>query len=92
MNSQAQFRYNDKSGLRATFGCYSGLWYVEWPVGAPAKVHFSTLDPHVLTTDIYLSFFQRRVDKCMQMTAGVLVAPAPSSFKCAFPGRRLVGR
>ncbi|KAI1935425.1 hypothetical protein LOZ66_005312 [Ophidiomyces ophidiicola] len=36
--------------------------------------------------DVYPLKFERRVDKCLQMLAGVVDAAAPISFKCAFTG------
>lgn len=91
-NARQVFRYSDASGHRAAYGSYCGNWHVEWPLGGPAVVHLSAHDSHSIAADVYPPFFQRRVDKCIQITAGVIVAPAPSSFKCAFPGRKLGGR
>lgn len=91
-NALQVFRYSDASGHRAAYGSYCGNWHVEWPLGGPAVVYLSAHESHTIAADVYPPFFQRRVDKCIQMTAGVIVAPAPSSFKCAFPGRKLGGR
>ena len=44
-----------------------------------------------MSNDVYPASFERRIDKCIQMTAGVIVAPEPSSLKCAFPGRKPPG-
>lgn len=44
-----------------------------------------------MSNDVYPASFERRIDKCIQMTAGVIVAPELSSLKCAFPGRKSPG-
>lgn len=86
------FRHSDASGHRAGYGSYCGDWHIEWPLGGPAVVHLSAHESHTVAGDVYPPFFQRRVDKCIQMTAGVVVGPDPSKFKCAFPSRRPGGR
>ncbi|OQD81451.1 hypothetical protein PENANT_c027G10148 [Penicillium antarcticum] len=35
--------------------------------------------------------FEQRVDKCLQMLAGVIDSGRPNAFKCAFPGRKSSG-
>ncbi|KAI1924043.1 hypothetical protein LOZ64_000785 [Ophidiomyces ophidiicola] len=63
-------------------------WRVEWPLGEIARVHFGAHDSHSFSKDVYPLKFERRVDKCLQMLAGVVDAAAPISFKCAFPERK----
>ncbi|KAL8857648.1 MAG: hypothetical protein Q9178_005813 [Gyalolechia marmorata] len=91
-NARCTFRHSGAAGHRAAYASYSGQWYIEWPIGAPAVVHFAAHDSHALSSDVYPASFERRVDKCIQMTAGVIVAPQPSKLKCAFPGRKPPGR
>lgn len=91
-NARQVFRYSGASGHRAAYACYSGQWLVEWPIGDAARVRFAAHDSHTLSKDVYPPAFERRVDQCLQMLAGVIDAPAPSSFKCAFPGRKSAGK
>ena len=90
-NARCIFRHSGAAGHRAAYASYSGQWYIEWPLGGPAVVHFAAHDSHAMSNDVYPASFERRIDKCIQMTAGVIVAPAPSSLKCAFPGRKPPG-
>ncbi|KAL8996813.1 MAG: hypothetical protein Q9169_003782 [Polycauliona sp. 2 TL-2023] len=90
-NARCIFRHSGAAGHRAAYASYSGQWYIEWPIGAPAVVHFNAHDSHGLSSDVYPASFERRIDKCIQMTAGVIVAPAPDKLKCAFPGRKPPG-
>lgn len=78
--------------LHTPYASYAGQWYVEWPIGDAARVRFAAHDSHTLSRDVYPRTFERRVDKCLRMLAGVIDAPAPSSFKCAFPGRTSTGK
>ena len=91
-NARTTFRYSDASGLRASYASYCGYFYVEWPLGAPAVVHFYPLDSHTTSTDVYPVMFQVRVDKCVQMMAGVITSADGTSFQCAFPGRKPPGK
>ncbi|KGO77208.1 hypothetical protein PITC_023320 [Penicillium italicum] len=36
--------------------------------------------------------FEQRVDKCLQMLAGVIDSGTSNAFKCAFPGRKSAGK
>ena len=87
-NARCTFRHSGAAGHRVAYASYNGQWYIEWPIGAPAVVHFAAHDSHTLSSDVYPASFERRVDKCIQMTAGVIVAPQPSILKCAFPSRK----
>lgn len=91
-NARQIFRHSGSSGHRAAYASYAGQWYVEWPIGDAARVRFAAHDSHTLSRDVYPRTFESRVDKCLQMLAGVIDAPAPSSFKCAFPGRTSTGK
>ena len=91
-NGRTMFRYSDASGHRASYGSYCGHFYIEWPLGAPAVVHFHPHDSHTTSTDVYPSMFRVRVNKCIQMMAGVITSADQTSFQCAFPGRKSPGR
>ena len=90
-NARTIFRYSDASGHRASYASYCGLFYIEWPLGAPALVHFHPHDYGTASTDVYPMMFQVRVDRCVQMLAGVITSPDGISFQCAFPGRKPPG-
>ena len=90
-NARCTFRHSGAAGHRAAYASYSGQWYIEWPLGGTAIVHFAAHDWHALPSDVYPASFERRLDKCIQMTAGVIVAPEPSTLRCAFPGRKPPG-
>ena len=90
-NARTVFRYSDASGHRASYASYCGLFYIEWPLGAPAVVQFYPHDSHTASTDVYPVMFRVRVDRCVQMLAGVVTSPDGTSFQCAFPGRKPPG-
>ena len=91
-NSRATFSYSDASGHRASYASYCGVFYVEWPLGAPATVHFHPHDSHAISTDVYPLTLPVRVDKCVQIMAGVITSADGQSFQCAFPGRKPPGK
>ncbi|KAL3264898.1 hypothetical protein ABHI18_000319 [Aspergillus niger] len=92
-NARPVFRHSGASGHRAAYASYCGQWYVEWPIGDAAHVHFAAHDSHTLNKDVYPPTFEVRVDRCLRMLAGVIESPASSPpFKCAFPGRKASGR
>lgn len=81
------------AGRRAEYPCYSGLWIVEWPIGKPAHVSFYKHDLSPAYKDKHPPTFPQRVDKCLQMLAGVIEYESEDvSFKCAFPGRKASGK
>lgn len=90
-NARTMFRYSDASGHRASYASYIGHFYIEWPLGAPAVVHLHPHDSHTRSTDVYPLLFRVRVNKCVQMLAGVITSPNGTSFQCAFPGRKPPG-
>ncbi|OJD30306.1 alanyl-trna class iic [Diplodia corticola] len=47
------------------------------------------MDPVFASKDVQPLSYERRVDRCVQMTTGVVFTPV---FKCAFPGRKPPGR
>lgn len=91
-NARPTFRYSDGSGHRAAYPSYCGQWRIEWPLGEAARIRFDAHDSHNIFQDVYPASFERRVDKCIQMMAGVVIARAPGTFKCAFPGRKPAGK
>ncbi|PYH63870.1 uncharacterized protein BO88DRAFT_447363 [Aspergillus vadensis CBS 113365] len=92
-NARPVFRHSGASGHQAAYASYCGQWYVEWPIGDAAHVHFAAHDSHTLNKDVYPPTFEVRVDRCLRMLAGVIESPASSApFKCAFPGRKASGR
>ena len=90
-NGRTIFRYSNASGHRASYGSYCGHFYIEWPLGAPAVVHFHPHESHSTSTDVYPSLFRVRVDKCVQIMAGIITSGDGISFQCAFPGRKSPG-
>ena len=92
-NGRTMFRYSHASGHRASYVSYNGHFYIEWPLGGPAMVHFHPHDSYSTTTDVYPPLFRVRVDKSVQMMTGVVrSADDGKSFQCAFPGRKAPGR
>jgi len=85
-NARTMFRYSDASGHRASYASYCGHFYIDWPLGGPAVAHFHPHDSLSTATDVYPARFQVRVDKCVQMMAGIVTSADGKSFQCAFPG------
>ena len=90
MNARKAFQYSDAAGFRAGYASYNGQWYITWPIGTEAMVSFVPHDSHSAVTDVYPPSFPQRVDRCVQMLAGVITAPT-GSFKVAFCGRKPAG-
>lgn len=65
---------------------------MEWPIGDLARVHFCAYDLHTLSKDPYPARFQQRVDKCLQILAGVIESHSSNTLKCAFPARKSAGK
>ena len=86
-NSRQIFKYSGAAGHRASYPSYNGLWNIEWPIGSPAVLRFSPHDSHS-SSDPYPPFFTRRVDKCIQMLAGIIET---GTLTVAFPGRKTGG-
>lgn len=91
-NARPIFRHSGASGHRAAYAAYCGQWRVEWPIGDLARVYFTAHDSHSIANDVYPAMFYRRIDKCLQMLAGVIDAQTSTTFKCAFPGRKSSGQ
>lgn len=92
-NARTMFRYSDAAGHRASYASYCGHFYIEWPLGGPAMVHFHPHDSHSAAKDVYPPMFPVRVDKCVQMLAGIITGKSidGKKFQCAFPGRKSPG-
>ncbi|KAK3637741.1 hypothetical protein LTR22_018142 [Elasticomyces elasticus] len=90
-NARKVFQYSDAAGFRAGYGSYCGQWYITWPIGQEANVKFAPHDSHNATSDVYPPSYPQRVDRCVQMLAGIIEAPG-SSLKVAFCGRKASGR
>ncbi|KAF2443017.1 hypothetical protein P171DRAFT_486975 [Karstenula rhodostoma CBS 690.94] len=91
-NARTIYEYSDSSGYRGAFGSWTGQWYINWRAGQPAVVTLKPHDSHSPATDVYPPTFPARVDRCVQMMAGVVVdAATPGSFSVAFPGRLAPG-
>ncbi|KAJ5116444.1 hypothetical protein N7456_000792 [Penicillium angulare] len=79
------------TGYLAVYTSYTGQWGVEWPIGDKARVYFSTHELGSFTKDVYPALVEQRVDKCLQMLAGVIDCRPLHEFMCAFPGRKASG-
>ncbi|OQE04504.1 hypothetical protein PENVUL_c032G08408 [Penicillium vulpinum] len=91
-NARPVLCYSSASGHRAAYASYCGQWRVEWPIGDLARVYFCAHDFHASAKDLYPAKFQQRVDKCLQMLAGVIESHTSNTFKCAFPARKSSGK
>ncbi|KAL8639443.1 MAG: hypothetical protein Q9228_003530 [Teloschistes exilis] len=91
VNGRQMFRYSDASGHRASYASYCGHFYINWPLDGAATISFASHDSHMISTDVYPPRFPVRVDRCVQMAAGIVASPG-SEFQCAFAGRKEPGR
>lgn len=71
-NARPVFHYSGASGHRAAYAAYCGQWRVDWPIGELARVYFCAHYSHFTSKEMYPITFQQRVDKCLQMLAGVV--------------------
>ncbi|RDW56466.1 hypothetical protein BP6252_14139 [Coleophoma cylindrospora] len=83
-NARPIFKYSSASGHRASYPSYCGIWNIEWPIGQPATATLSPHDSHTVGLDVYPPTLKVRVDKCIEMLAGVI---SFGTSKVAFPGR-----
>jgi hypothetical protein len=92
-NARIIYQYADSSGYRAAFGSWTGQWYIDMRAGSPATVSLRPHDSHSAATDVYPPVFPARVDRCVQMMAGVVsnLSSTPP-LRIAFPGRLEPGR
>ncbi|MCJ1344032.1 hypothetical protein MMC31_002232 [Peltigera leucophlebia] len=71
-NANQSFKYSGDSGLRVSYGGYTGSWQIQWPIGGHAEVEFFGLDSHDANTETHPLTFARSVDKCVLMLVGVI--------------------
>ncbi|KAJ5288517.1 hypothetical protein N7478_001547 [Penicillium angulare] len=91
VNAQFLSVSSTSAGYFAFYTCYTGQWGVEWPIGDKARVYFSAHESGSFTKDVYPALVEQRVDKCLQMLAGVIDCRPLHEFMCAFPGRETSG-
>ncbi len=85
------FRYSNASGHRASYDSYCGHWYINWPLDAAATVYFAPHNSHNRSTDVFPPSFPVRVDKYVQIPAGIVTSADGSTFKCTFSRRKQPG-
>lgn len=92
-NKRELFKFSGSSGHRASYPSYAGLWTVEWPIGSPAVVTLSLHDLFTVNSDgnrdTYPPSVGLRVDRCIEMLAGV-INDTRSRTRIAFPGRKAI--
>lgn len=71
-NAAQNSKYSGDSGLRVSYGGYTGSWQIQWPIGAHAELEFFVLDSHDTHTETHPLKFSRPVDKCVLMLVGVI--------------------
>ena len=71
-NALQNSRYSGDSGLRVSYGGYTGSWQIQWPIGGHAEVEFFGLDSHDPNAETHPLTFSQRVDKCVLMLVGVI--------------------
>jgi hypothetical protein len=92
-NARIIYQYADSSGYRAALGSWTGQWYIDMRAGSPAIVSLKPHDSHSAATDVYPPVFPARVDRCVQIMAGVVSNPSSTPpLRIAFPGRLEPGR
>ncbi|KAI9812597.1 MAG: hypothetical protein M1827_004586 [Pycnora praestabilis] len=79
-NARPIYRHSGDAGHRAAYASYNGLWTIEWPLGGAAVVRLSPHDSHAAGTDVYPPAFARRVDKCIEMLAGIITNTSPKAI------------
>ncbi|TVY13460.1 hypothetical protein LARI1_G008129 [Lachnellula arida] len=84
-NARPVFSYSAAAGYRSAYPSYCGQWSIAWPIGKPCMVSLAAHDSHSAATDVYPPDFRVRVDKCVEMLAGIVSDGA--GWKLAFPGR-----
>ncbi|KAF1963117.1 hypothetical protein CC80DRAFT_521959 [Byssothecium circinans] len=90
-NARPVFQYSDAAGFRAGYGSYSGQWYITWPIGQDAFVSFAAHDSHKAATDVYPLSFVQRVDRCVQILAGVVSGPSARTLVLEYAAKGFPG-
>jgi len=83
-NARPIYRYSSAAGHRSAYPSYCGQWTIAWPIGKPCVVRLAPHDSHRAATDVYPPSFPARIDKCVEMMAGII---SDGAWKVAFPGR-----
>lgn len=83
-NARPIYSYSSAAGHRSAYPSYCGQWTISWPIGKPCVVRLAPHDSHSAATDVYPPSFPARVDKCVEMMAGIV---SDGDWKVAFPGR-----
>ncbi|TVY45933.1 hypothetical protein LOCC1_G002762 [Lachnellula occidentalis] len=84
-NARPVFSYSSAAGYRSAYPSYCGQWSIAWPIGKPCMVSLAAHDSHSAASDVYPPDFSVRIDKCVEMLAGIVSDGA--GWKLAFPGR-----
>ncbi|KAF8852040.1 hypothetical protein BDZ45DRAFT_600573 [Acephala macrosclerotiorum] len=83
-NARLIYKYSSAAGHRSAYPSYCGQWTISWPIGKPCVVRLAPHDSHNAATDVYPPSFPVRIDKCVEMMAGII---SDGQWKVAFPGR-----
>lgn len=62
-NAVQNSKYSGDSGLRVSYGGYTGFWQIQWPIGGHAELEFFGLDSHDTDMETHPLTFSRRVEK-----------------------------
>lgn len=84
-NACQNSKYSGDSGVRVSYGGYTGSWQIQWPIGGHAELEFFGLDSHDANTETHPLTFSRRVDKCVLMLMGVIHHPTLGKLGFAEP-------
>ena len=84
-NAYQIYKYSGAAGLRVAYSGYTGIWELQWPLGASAEVEFFPLDSHDPAQEMHPRTFKRRVDKCNLMLMGVIIGPTVGKLGFAEP-------
>lgn len=84
-NAYQIYKYSGAAGLRVAYSGYTGIWELQWPLGASAEVEFFPLDSHDPAQEMHPRTFKRRVDKCILMLMGVIKGAAVGKLGFAEP-------
>lgn len=87
-NAVQNSKYSGDSGLRVSYGGYTGSWQIQWPIGGHAEVEFFGLDSHYTDMETHPLTFSRRVDKCVLMLVGVINHPTLGKLGFAEPKKQ----
>ncbi|KAF1998214.1 hypothetical protein P154DRAFT_536435 [Amniculicola lignicola CBS 123094] len=72
------------SGYQSSYPSYCKQWSIAWPIGKPSVVQLSPHNSHTAKGDVYPTAFPTRVEKCVEMMAGII---SDGEWKITFSGR-----